>query len=251
MSPEGVRRPMAPERDGEDGSDAGAARGATPRVPDDGTSQSGVADNANANPADAAHSTPGTSDAGTYRVLASPRADDEVLLVAPGTGERTYVAGDGYAGALAGTVAGLEPGNRVRAAVDWTGERPRLASLTVESRTRFAFARDVTDLFEAAAECWQDARAAGEPMDSRVTRDADGDPNGVLYVFAEQPGERDLFAEFREGRRPLDPLAERVEGADPPYEVFVLDPREHRCVVVYIALEREGLLAETVRDTYL
>lgn len=53
--------------------------------------------------------------------------------------------------------------------------------------------------------------------------------------------------------------ADGAAGADGPAgsanggsarEVFVLDPAEERCVVVYVALDRDGVLASTVRDTY-
>lgn len=185
-----------------------------------------------------------------YRVLDSTRASDEFLLLDPETAEPTYVARTGYEGALGERVASVEAGALVGAEVDWTGDRPRFADLDVVEPTRFAFARDVTNLFEAAVECWREAEYAGDAMNSRVTRGTDGDVNGVCYVFADQPGRRDLFEEFRDGTKPLDPLLARVTGADPPYEVFVLDPREHPCVVVYIALERDGLLASTVRETY-
>lgn len=185
-----------------------------------------------------------------YRALASPRADDEWLLLEPGSADPAYVAGDGYEGDLADRVADLEPGNLVAADLEFAGERPRFADLEVVEPTRFAFARKADPLFQAARECWEATRSAGEAMGSRLTRDTDGAVNGVVYTFAEQSGERDLFAEFQDGIRPLEPLVARIEGADPPYELFVLDPEE-ACVVVCIALERDGLLATTLRDTYL
>ncbi|WP_254536896.1 DUF6663 family protein [Halomarina litorea] len=184
------------------------------------------------------------------RVLDSTRAADEFLLLDPETADPTYVARTGYDDPLAEHVAAVEPGNLVACEVDWTGERPRFDACEVVERTRFAFARDVTNLFEAAVECWREAEHGGEAMNSRLTRGTDGDVNGVCYVFADQPGQRDLFEEFRDGTKPLDPLLAAVTGADPPYEVFVLDPADHPFVVVYIALERGGLLARTVRETY-
>jgi hypothetical protein len=190
------------------------------------------------------------ADVNRYRVLASPRADDEWLLLEPGSADPAYVAGEGYEGSLAERVAALEPGNLVAADVGFAGERPLFLDLDVLERTRFAFAREADPLFQAARECWEATRSAGEAMGSRLTRDTDGAVNGVVYTFAEQRGERDLFAEFQDGIRPLEPLLARIEGADPPYELFVLDPSEP-CVVVCIALERDGLLASTLRDTYL
>lgn len=187
-----------------------------------------------------------------YRVLESTRSRDreELLLLAVDTADPTYVPADGYESPLAETVAAVDPGNRVRARIDWGGERPRLAAAEIVETTRFAFARDATNLFDAAVDCWEATAAAGEAMNSTLTRGTDGEVNGVCYVFADQPGRRDLFEEFRDGHKPLEPLLDRIEGAEPPYELFVIDPREGPFVVVYIALERGGLLARTVRETY-
>ncbi|WP_368410977.1 DUF6663 family protein [Halomarina pelagica] len=190
------------------------------------------------------------TDAGVYRVLPSTRAPDEYLLLDAETADPVYVAREGYEGPLAERVAALEPGNAVRATFDWSGERPRFATVERETETRFAFARGVSPTFEAALDCWREAERTGAAMNSRVTRSTDGDVNGVLYVFAEQAGERDLFAEFEDGVTPLEPLLDRIEGADPPYEVFVLDPDDDPFVIVYVALRRDGLLARTVRETY-
>ena len=38
--------------------------------------------------------------------------------------------------------------------------------------------------------------------------------------------------------------------ADPPHEVFVIRPVEEPFVVVYLALDRESLLADTIRDEF-
>ncbi|MFC6836882.1 DUF6663 family protein [Halomarina ordinaria] len=190
------------------------------------------------------------SDSAVYRVLRSTRADDEFLLLDTETADPVYVERAGYDDPLADRVAALEPGNTVRATFDWDGERPRFVALDRLTETHFSFARDVSPTFQAALDCWAEADRAGEAMNAHLTRNTDGDVNGVLYVFAEQAGERDLFAEFEDGLRPLDPLVARIEGADPPYDVFVLDPAADPFVVVYIALRRDGLLAETVRDTY-
>jgi hypothetical protein len=203
-----------------------------------------------------------------YRVLASPRDPDERLLLDPETADPTYVP--------ASALDGVDPGNRVRARLDWTGDgatgdaeaggdgpgptgddaatgattRPEVVEYEVVDATRFRFRRDVAPLFEAAVDCWETAAANGEAMDARVLRNTDSDPVGVVYVFAEQSGARDLFGEFADGSKPLDPLLARAEAADPPFEAFVLDPTEHRCVVVAIAFDPESRFAGTMRETY-
>lgn len=270
-----------------------------------------------------------TSDANRYRVQARIVRDGEpavVLLDLTPTDdpaaayEPVVVRGDGYEGTLSEAVDSLEPGNVVRATLDWTGPDAVAAfeTVTVERHTRYRFGDDVTGLFEAARETWRAARDAGDAVGSRVTHDTDGQPNGGLYVFADPPG-RDVFDEFRSGRRPLDPLVERVDEDDPAAddeappsgdgggtgdptlgglaarleqvdgteetsggseahetadagetsdgaetsdtgkptsdtlparEVFVLRPADGAFVVVYVVFRRDGLLAETVRDTY-
>ncbi|MWG32919.1 hypothetical protein GQS65_00155 [Halomarina oriensis] len=176
-----------------------------------------------------------------YRVLTSPRADDERLLLDPDTADPTYVP--------AASLDGVEPGNRIRATLDWTGDEPRVTDHELVEATRFHFRRDATPLFEAAADCWQETVTSGEAMGSRLLRNTDSDPVGVVYVFAEQAGARDLFGEFAGGTKPLDPLLDGVT-ADPPHEVFVLDPADHRCVVVCVAFDPDRRFAETMRDTY-
>lgn len=182
---------------------------------------------------------------------------------------------------LAATVESLEPGNVVEATLRWEDGEARFVAVEVLRRTRFWFGDEVTGIFEAARETWRDAAAAGEAMNSRVTRSTDGEPNGALYVFAEQPGARDLLAEFRDGSLPLDPLLDRVDEAgdegvaegtaaadtavvgdgsadadpagDDPHDaraVFVLRPADEPFVAVYIVFSRNGVLARTVRDTY-
>lgn len=154
-------------------------------------------------------------------------------------------------------VESLETGALIDATISWQTSNPTITALTVLRDTRFSFARDVTGLFEAARTTWADAKRRGDGVNSRVTRNTDGAENGALYTFAEQPG-RDLYEEFRTGVRPIDPLLARVDEAtrtiesagDDAREVFVLDPAEERCVVVYVALDRDGMLASTVRDTY-
>ena len=193
---------------------------------------------------------------GRFRVLDSPRDRPELLLVDldGGAFEPTFVRTTGYEGDLAETVAALRPGYVVEATLAWDGDgTAAFADIAVERRTLVEFVDGITGTFEAARETWRAAEAAGEAMNSRVTRNTDGDPNGVLYVFAEQSGARDLFGEFRDGSLPLEPLLERVnEGRDEEEEreVFVMRPADEPFVIVYIALRKGGLLADTVRDTY-
>ncbi|WP_233740929.1 DUF6663 family protein [Halobaculum saliterrae] len=212
-----------------------------------------------------------------YRVL--DRGDDSLVFVdldtpEPGPGpkpdegfEPVRVAADGYDDEdVADAVAALEPGYVLTGTLRWPdiaagedgdgdGDSPlaRVESLTVERESRYRFIDDAEPMFEAARDAWRDASAAGDGMGSRVTRDTDGEPNGALYVFSEA-GARDLLGEFRSGTTPLEPLVERVnddldDGA--PREVFVLRPPDGAFVAVYIAFEKDGLLARTVRDTYL
>jgi hypothetical protein len=196
---------------------------------------------------------------GRFRVLENPREPSSLLLVdvepddpdAAGAYEPTSVAADGYGGDLAETVAALRPGYVVDATLTWSDARARFEAVAIETESVVEFVDGATNLFEAATETWEATVAAGEAMNSRVTRDTDGDPNGVLYVFAEQ-GARDLFEEFRSGTLPLEPLIARVnEGHEPgPREVFVMRPAAHPFVLVYILLQRGGMLSRTVRDTY-
>ena len=179
---------------------------------------------------------------GTFRVLDSPRADGERLLLDVETHDPTYVAVDDAAESLL-------PGYLLDATLEWVEGEPELSTVSVRESTLFAFADGVTNLFEAGTEACREARTEGVASD--VTRSTDGDVNGALYAFAEQGGERDLFEEFRTGVRPLEPLLQRAaEGADGPQEVFVLRPADAPCVVVYIVLQKASMLADTVRDTY-
>lgn len=250
---------------------------------------------------------------GRYRVLARIDRDGTLALVLVDLTptddpteayEPVLVHATGYDDDLADRVDSLEPGNVVTANLDWTGvdasEAAAFADLSVERRTQYQFADNVEGLFEAARDAWDDARESGEAMNSRVTRDTDGDPNGALYVFAD-PEQRDVFEEFRTGRRPIEPLVERVneqqpadgdsdsddggdengEGSDlqtgslaarlpsegedddgdseadsttaggpPERDVFVIRPADGAFVVVHITFRKNGLLAETMRDTY-
>lgn len=184
----------------------------------------------------------------TYRVLQSSRDDDEFLLLDTETADPVYVVTTGYEDEVTRSITAIEPGNKVRAAFDWSGDRPRFTAVEVVSETTIAFAPDATNIFEAAIECWHNAGAAA--MNSRITRDTDRDVNGVLYVFAKQAGERDLYSEFRDGIKPIDPLLAPIDGSTPPYEVFVIEPREEPFIIIYIVLEPGELLAQTVRETY-
>ncbi|MFB6176433.1 MAG: DUF6663 family protein, partial [Halobaculum sp.] len=160
---------------------------------------------------------------GRYRVLARIDRDGTLALVLVDLTptddpteayEPVLVRATGYDDDdLADRVDSLEPGNVIAAELDWTGadasEAAAFEDLSVERRTRYQFADDVEGLFEAARDAWDEARESGEAMNSRVTRDTDGEPNGALYVFAD-PEPRDVFEEFRTGRRPIEPLVERV-----------------------------------------
>lgn len=187
---------------------------------------------------------------GRFRVLDSPRGDEEQLFLDIEEFDPTYVPLSGH-GNLEEQVAGLQPGYLVDATLSWKDDEPTVTDLAVIKRTLFTFADSVTGLFEAAQETWEAAVADGEAMRSRITHSTDGDPNGALYVFAEQPGAQDLFSEFADGQRPLEPLLARVnESNDDDHEVFVLRPAGDPFVVVYIVFEKTGFLADTVRDTY-
>jgi hypothetical protein len=215
---------------------------------------------------------------GSYRVLPG-RDDGEWLLLDVERGDPTYVPRTAGGDDRADTTA-LAPGNRVDATLEWVDGDPRVASYEVVDATRFRFVRTTERMFEAATRCWADAVERDSGMNSRVTYGTDGEPNGVVYTFAKQPGQRDLFAEFRDGVKPLEPLLVRAAGgreaydaatgrgeaasddptehratdatgADPPFETFVIDPADEPFVAVYIVLDPDGFLAETVRDTYL
>ncbi|EMA44055.1 DUF6663 family protein [Halococcus saccharolyticus] len=189
--------------------------------------------------------------AGTYRVLDSTRGPDELLLLDVESQDPTYVTTVGYEGDLGEAVAELEPGNRIDATLSWDDGAPRFADLAIDTRTTIEFADGATDIFEVARETWNEARREGAAMNSRVTQDTDGEENGVVYTFAEQAGQRDLYGEFRDGVTPLEPLIDRLgEGSEPPYAAFVIRPAEHPFVLVALALDRDALFAETIRDTY-
>lgn len=148
-------------------------------------------------------------------------------------------------------VGDLRPGYLVAAELDRSGVDPVVESLTVVRPTRYQFADGIDPVFEVAEDLWAEARLAGEGMDSQVTRNTDGEVNGVCYVFAEDDlGGR--FGEFRDGSRPLDPLVDRVNDRDgpAPRSVFVLRPPDQEFVIVVLTLDVDGQFADTLRDTY-
>ncbi len=163
-----------------------------------------------------------------------------------------YATAEGYDDGLADRVASLEPGYVVDATLAWTDGSARFVDVEVVRESRFRFADGVEGMFEAAVETWEQIRAAGEAVGSITTRSNDGEPNGALYLFADAPG-GDAFADLRAGRLPVEPLVARVNESredDDPREVFVLRPAAHEFVAVYVVFDRDGVLAQTVRDTY-
>lgn len=208
-----------------------------------------------------------------YRVLGRPPGADGLLLApregdasdpdafAPVAVEAPAGEGEGEAVAEVDGVA-LHPGYAIDATLSPPGDdegddgddagRPTLTAATVERETLLTVADDVEGLYEAATDAFRTARAAGEGMTSRVTRGTDGEPNGALYAFAD-PATRDLVAGLRRGRPPLEPLLSRADegrDGDGPMEVFVLGAADEPFVAVHVVFEREGLLANTIRETY-
>ncbi|WP_435074744.1 DUF6663 family protein [Halorubrum sp. HHNYT27] len=181
--------------------------------------------------------------------------DGPVDPTAPDAAEQfdpLYATAEGYEGDLAERVASLEPGYVVDATLAWTDASARLVDVDVVRESRFRFVDDVEGMFEAAVETWDRIRAEGEAVGSITTRSNDGEPNGALYLFADAPG-GDAFADLRAGRLPIEPLVARVNESredDRPREVFVLRPAAHDFVAVYVVFDRDGVLAQTVRDTY-
>lgn len=187
--------------------------------------------------------------AGPFRVLPG-RTDDEWLLLDVESADPTYVPRE--------ALPDVRVGNRLDADLSWHGDEPdadypSVESSSVETETVFRFVRTDEPIFEAARTCFETARAEGAAMNSRVTYGTDNEANGVVYTFAEQPGSRDLFSEFRDGGKPLEPLvarATRHDDVEPPVSVWILDSGEP-FLVVYLVLDPEGLLEETMQDTYL
>ena len=184
-----------------------------------------------------------------YRVLPGPDTDSFRLL-----GRESYepvrVAREGHDA----PVTNLRPGYLVGADIDWGGDAPTLYDLTVVRPTLYAYLPGIEPVFEVARDLWEDTQASGDGMDSCVTRNTDNEVNGSVYVFANS-GPTDRFEEFRDGSRPLEPLVDRIndrdDGGPAPREVFVCRPAATDAfVVVTIALRKEGLFADTIRDTY-
>jgi hypothetical protein len=192
-----------------------------------------------------------TTTAGQYRVLGDAPDRDGLLLLDRADHEPVLVTGEGYEDDLADAVDALRPGYLVDAELVWNDGDARFEAVDVEKRTLLTFARGVTGLFEAALETMEEAHQEGLGVASRPTFSTDNEPNGAVYAFAEQPGERDVFEEIRTGALPVEPLVDRLdEEADDAHEVFVFDPLEHDFVIVYLVLHRDSVLADTVRDTY-
>ena len=181
--------------------------------------------------------------------------DGPVDPTAPGAEDQfdpLYAIAEGYDGDLAERVSSLAPGHVVDATLAWTDASARFVDVEVVRESRFRFADEVEGMFEAAVETWDRIRAEGEAVGSITTRSNDGEPNGALYLFADAPG-GDAFADLRAGRLPIEPLVARVNESrddDEPREVFVLRPAAHDFVAVYVVFDRDGVLAQTVRDTY-
>jgi len=192
-----------------------------------------------------------TTTDGRFRVLGDAPDRDGLLLLDRADHEPVLVASEGYEGDLADAVAALRPGYLVEATLAWDDGDARFAAVDVEKRTLLSFARGVSGLFEAALETMEEAHREGLGVTGRPTFSTDNEPNGAVYAFAQQPGERDVFDEIRTGALPLEPLIDRLdEEDDGAHEVFVFDPVDHDFVVVYLVLHRDSVLAETVRDTY-
>jgi hypothetical protein len=193
-----------------------------------------------------------TTTESTFRVLgAAPERDDALLLLDRADHEPVSVAAADYDGDLGDDVDALRTGYLVDATLAWNDGEARFTDVDVKTRTLLTYADAVTGLFEAALDTMEQAHQEGAGVHGRPTFSTDGEPNGAVYAFAEQPGERDVFDEIRTGALPLEPLVDRLdEEADCEHEVFVFRPLEHDFVVVYLVLRRESVLADTVRDTY-
>lgn len=187
-----------------------------------------------------------TDDEKEYRVLATPM-DGGLRLLDRQTFEPVVTAEEGHDA----PVEDLRPGYLVDADLDWSSPDPTVRSVSLRRPTLYVFADEADPMFEAARETWTDARAAGDSMESRVTRNTDNEVNGVLYVFAEDPIDG-TFEAFRDGTRPVEPLVDRVNERDEaaPREVFVLRSDDEEFVAVTIALAKGGQFANTLRETY-
>jgi hypothetical protein len=193
------------------------------------------------------------TESGTYRVLPGQPDGEGLVLLERWSEDPVSVRTDGYEEPLAAAVAELDPGNLVEASLAWPPEGPpAVTELSVATRTLFAFVDGADHVFEKASETFESGRRERAAIASTTTFTTDGEPNGALYTIAKQGGGTDIFAQFRDGRRTLEPMVEKLGegGAEPPHEVFVIRPVEEPFVVVYLAIDRDGLLAETVRDEF-
>ncbi|MFC7082520.1 DUF6663 family protein [Halorussus caseinilyticus] len=211
----------------------------------DGTTERGTTDDRTED-ADRTTGEDRTPDEKRYRVLAVPERG-RLRLLDRETYEPVVTAAEGHDT----SVEDLRPGYLVDADLDWSSADPTVRSVSVARPTLYAFADGIEPVFEAARETWADARAAGDGMNSRVTRNTDNEVNGVLYVFADD-GVGGTFEAFRDGTRPVEPLVDRVndQQGSAPREVFVLRPANEQFVVVTIALRKGGQFADTLRETY-
>ena len=200
-----------------------------------------------------------------------PDADLRPIAVTPPAVEDPETDSHDLDAETVDTIRSLEPGYVVEAELAWDDSDAAFLDCEITNRTRIQYADGVTGLFEKAQETWHDAQVAGEAMNSAVTYSTGKEPNGVVYVFAKQDPPRDLFEEFRTGATPIEPLIQRVNAthdggaadttadddavdnaSDDEAEraVFVLNPADEPFVVVYIVFRKDGMLAQTVRDTY-
>jgi hypothetical protein len=193
------------------------------------------------------------TESGIYRVFDHDFEDDAYLLVEKGTEEPMPVRTVEYDEPLQSTVDSLLPGHLVAATVEWPPEgHPFFVDLSVETRTVFEFVDGLDDIFEEAEKTFQQGVREHMAISSNVTYGTDGEPNGAIYTFAKQDSEKDIFEELRTGKLTMEPMIEKLGdgGADPPYEVFVLRPEDADFIVVYLTLEKNGLLARTIREEY-
>ena len=182
-------------------------------------------------------------DAAVEAVEGDPEADLQPLAARPESTDD----------AVTETVSELKPGYVIAASLEWDDSEAVFADCEIQERTWIQYADGVSGLFEVAQETWYDAQMAGDAMNSRTTYSTDNEPNGVVYTFAKQTPPRDLFEEFRTGATPIEPLIQRVEAErddDAERAVFVMNPVDEEFVLIYIVVRKEGMLAQTVRDTY-
>lgn len=194
-----------------------------------------------------------TTESGTYRVYRDDHGGDNLRLLESGSEQLVDVQSTGYDDPLQSTVDDLRRGYLVEATLEWPPEgAPSFTDLSTETRTLFEFVDGTPDIFEQARETYEEGKLERMPIYSNVTYNTDGDPNGVIYTFAKQDHEKDIFAEFKNGQMTLEPMIEKLADgdADPPYEVFVIRPESPPFLVVYLTLEKGGLLPNTIREEY-